>query len=160
MAPPSFPFVIRVSSLPRNEEGIPLWKSRNSIFVRYPDSFYLKTVRKFSCFSYTVRSKRNPNFLNSKRQSNEFNLVYRTISGNWIKASSPHELVKLVPLCQGESIPLPLAEGTNLWCLAKLTLPSRLPQYLSHASVTHFKVHASIPAFSSSLPHTPSLSYS
>lgn len=43
---------------------------------------------------------------------NTLNLNCRRISGGWIKASIPQELVKVSPFLQKESFPLPLAKGT------------------------------------------------
>lgn len=86
------------------------------------------------------RSKGNsssPNAKDSPLSRNELYLDYRRISGGWIKASIPRELVKPVPLYRkGSFISLTLAEGpySYMRCLSAYQSARWYHKHLSHIS--------------------------
>lgn len=88
---------------------------------------------------------------------NKLKLGYQRISVYLLKASVPQELVKPVPICQKESFPLPLTEGTYgyLWRLSAYQSACWPPGSLSPHSEVHFKVRrASLPP-ATPFPYNP-----
>lgn len=82
--------------------------------------------------------------LGPKETPNGLSLDYGRISGGQIKASILQELVRLILFFPKKSSSLPMADG-SLWYLSADQSPHwSPPSSVSQASVTHFRVHASI----------------